>query len=75
MDAAKDALKAFDDLDECKQRVRKQLIALCKIHPANAVAKRLGVSPQYLSDVLANRRDVTSKLVLRVPNIRGILNA
>lgn len=48
---------------------RNALIAYCKIKSQKVVADKIGVTPQYLSDVIRMRRDLTVDLAERIIKI------
>lgn len=45
---------------------RQALIAYCKTHRQNALAQKLEITPQYLSDVIRGRRDLNRDLAERI---------
>ena len=66
---AKGAAIAMRSVEIAKEQVRVALTTWCGETSQASVAKTLGVSPQYVSDVIWQRRSVTKELVAAILQI------
>ena len=56
-----------------EQDVRAHLACCCKGRTQKTVAEELGVSPQYLSEILRGRREVSAQIARKIGLVRCVL--